>query len=94
SVCRLGDEQVEIKYNDSGPGISEGFGSAEDIFKFGVSSKAADDSAGVAGTGIGMWLVKGIVDDYGGSVTLLSGAGDINFSLLIRLPVHNKQGGI
>ncbi|WP_322981271.1 ATP-binding protein [Pseudomonas sp. C11] len=88
-ICKL-DGQVEIVYKDTGPGISDGFGSAEDIFMFGTSSKATEDSAGVTGTGIGMWLVKGIVDDYGGSVALLSGLGDVNFSLVIKLPLHNK----
>lgn len=77
---------MQIDYKDNGPGLTSNFNVADDIFMFGVSSKPIDGSSDLSGTGIGMWLVKNIVDDYKGVITLLSNIGEANFSLLIKLP--------
>lgn len=90
NVSESADNQMEIVYKDNGPGLSACFNVADDIFIFGTSSKANDDSLDVSGTGIGMWLVKNIVDDYKGSVAIVSIIGEAHFSLSIQLPLYDK----
>lgn len=82
------EEEVEIIYRDNGPGLSSTLNIAEDIFMFGVSSKSNDSNADFGGTGLGMWLLKGIVDDYKGRVTILSALGEPHFRLSITLPLQ------
>lgn len=93
-VSESAEDQMEIVYKDNGPGLSSCFNVADDIFIFGASSKANDDSMEVSGTGIGMWLVKNIIDDYKGIVTLLSQIGEAHFSLSIQLPLYEKAASV
>ncbi|NOT65671.1 MAG: GHKL domain-containing protein [Methylotenera sp.] len=86
TISQVEKKQLQIDYKDNGPGLTSNFNVADDIFMFGVSSKPIDGSSDLSGTGIGMWLVKNIVDDYKGVITLLSNIGEANFSLLIKLP--------
>lgn len=88
------EDQMEFTYKDNGPGLSSNFNVANDIFMFGVSSKANDAKMDVSGTGIGMWLVKNIIDDYQGTVTLRSQMGEEHFSLSIQLPLYKKTANI
>lgn len=90
TILESSEDQVKMVYKDNGPGLSSYFNVADDIFIFGASSKANDGSMEVSGTGIGMWLVKNIIDDYKGEVTLLSHIGEEHFSLSIKLPLHEK----
>lgn len=85
-------EWVEIIYQDNGPGLSQGFNIADDIFLFGVTSKKDDGLGEPGGTGIGMWLLRNVVDDYRGVVDLRCGLGEPGFEILIRLPAHRKGG--
>lgn len=79
-------------YEDTGPGLSTMFGNPDDIFEFGRSSKVDSTGAGV-GTGIGMWLLKSIVDDYGGSTHVLSKVGEANFAIQFELPLREATSG-
>lgn len=82
------DGWLEVRYSDNGPGIPDEFNIADDIFHFGVSSKREAVSGDAAGTGLGMWLLKTVVEEYRGSVALLSEMGAPGFSIAIRLPSH------
>lgn len=90
TVSESAEDRMEILYKDNGPGLSNCFNVPDDIFIFGASSKAKDGSLDVSGTGIGMWLVKNIIDDYNGTATLLSGLGEASFSLSMQLPLYEK----
>jgi len=90
TVSESAEDRMEILYKDNGPGLSNCFNVPDDIFIFGASSKANDGSLEVSGTGIGMWLVKNIVDDYNGTAALLSGLGEASFSLSMQLPLYEK----
>lgn len=91
-VTPAGAGWIDFEYKDNGPGLASTFNVAEDIFIFGVSSKK-DDGLGDAGTGIGMWLLRNVIDDYGGSVRLLSALGQPGFNLVVRLPAHRPVQG-
>jgi len=54
------DESIKIRVADNGPGISDA--AKEDIF--GKGEKGLDSE----GTGIGLYLVKSLVESYGGDV--------------------------
>lgn len=87
----ISDGLVYIEYKDNGPGIPNSFNIAEDIFLYGFTSKREAQNDDVTGTGIGMWLVKSIFDDYGGQVTITSKMGEPNFSLELVLPLYERQ---
>ena len=86
---------VVVEYSDNGPGLGSAFKASEDIFLFGETSKKSNDLGEPGGTGIGMWLLKNVVDDYGGRVDLRSKLGESGFKISISLPVHRvtKGGG-
>ncbi|MGY5775842.1 ATP-binding protein [Rhizobium sp. LEGMi135b] len=84
------DGWIDIRYADNGPGIPNEFNIAEDIFQFGISSKKEAISGDAAGTGLGMWLLKTVVDEYSGSVALQSAMGEHGFAIAIRLPAHKQ----
>ncbi|WP_320198278.1 ATP-binding protein [Agrobacterium sp. rho-13.3] len=87
------DDNVIIGYRDSGPGLSPALNVRDDIFTFGISSKAVDDTGAPIGTGIGMWLLHGIIHDYSGGVHLESEVGQPGFALTMTLPQH-RSGSI
>ena len=90
-VKGISDGQVHIDYRDNGPGIPNSFNIAEDIFLYGITSKREAQNNDVTGTGIGMWLVKSIFDDYGGQVEIMSKMGEPHFALALALPFYERQ---
>lgn len=75
---------ITLVYQDSGPGISKSFRKPEDIFIYGESTKNTDDDDG--GTGIGMWILKTIIDDYKGKA-IIKHADTEGFHLRIDFPI-------
>ncbi|MAM11594.1 MAG: hypothetical protein CML23_14260 [Rhizobiaceae bacterium] len=93
-VIAADEGRVKISYGDNGPGLSSEISVPEDIFVFGITSKKEEASGDAVGTGLGMWLLKNVVDDYGGEVTLNCKPGEPNFSISILLPgrTENERG--
>lgn len=85
------DGAIVVDYSDNGPGLSGEFTIAEDIFLFGVTSKKEEANGEAVGTGLGMWLLKNVVDDYGGTASLKSELGKPGFAMTIRLPASNSD---
>ena len=79
---------ITAEYSDSGPGLSKSFRKPEDIFIYGESTKSlmVDDSENGDGTGIGMWILKTIVDEYGGKVVIRN-TEEPGFKLRVDLPI-------
>ncbi|MEP5768177.1 sensor histidine kinase [Nisaea sp.] len=80
------DGGAEIQYKDNGPGLSAEFPTREDIFLFGVTSKKEEAAGEAVGTGLGMWLLKNVVHEYGGKVRLDCEPGQAGFAISITLP--------
>ena len=80
-----------FEYSDNGPGIPNSFNISEDIFLYGFTSKRKVQNSDMTDTGIGMWLVKSIFDDYRGQVSILSKKGEPQFSLALTLPLYERQ---
>lgn len=77
------DEKIVINYRDNGPGLSEVFSDPNEIFLPFVSSKR-DETGNQIGTGLGMYLVKQVIEAYNGNVKIINNSGfdiEIEFSI-------------
>ena len=90
-ITASNDDGINVDYRDSGPGLSDEFTTAEDIFMFGITSKKEEANGEALGTGLGMWLLKNVVDDYGGTATLACELGKPGFAISIRLPASEAN---
>lgn len=80
-------EILSIVYEDTGVGLSKDFKNPDDIFLPFVTSKR-DRKGNEIGTGMGMYLVKMVVEEYNGSVNLMP--TNIGFKLKINLPLRKQ----
>lgn len=81
------ESQIEIIYSDNGKGLSEVFLEKEEIFLPFTTSKK--DRKGLEiGTGLGMYLVKNVIDDNNGDITILE--PEKGFSVSINFPIRKK----
>ena len=86
------EKEIVFEYSDNGPGISDVFRTTADIFNYGVTSKPEIPGQQIEGTGIGMAIVKEVIDDYGGNVRVLSQLGVPDFRLELSWPSYNRPG--
>ncbi len=63
--CSRRADQLEVRISDSGPGVDDV--DAGHIFESGYRGASTDQSAG---TGVGLSVVKRLVEEHGGSITL------------------------
>jgi signal transduction histidine kinase len=84
---RVKGSYVVISFRDEGVGIPK-----EQIEKLFVQFFRATTSKGIAGTGIGLNLVKKLVELHGGSVTVESAEGE-GSTFTIILPINGPGDG-
>jgi len=77
-----GDERVTLAVEDEGPGIPEG---ARELV-FGRFERLDAASPERPGTGLGLYIVRRIVEAHGGSVRVESGAGGRGTRMVLELP--------
>lgn len=82
------DNEIEILYSDNGIGISDVFQDREEIFLPFTTSKK-DRKGQEIGTGLGMYLVKNVIDDNNGSINILE--PNKGFSISINFPIRKNQ---
>lgn len=78
---------IEITYSDNGVGLDEIFEDQDEIFLPFKSAKK-DRKGKPIGTGLGMYLVKSVIDDNNGTIDILS--PEKGFSVLISFPIRKK----
>jgi signal transduction histidine kinase len=83
----LTDKEIEILYTDNGSGISDVFQDREEIFLPFTTSKK-DRKGQEIGTGLGMYLVKNVIDDNNGSIIILE--PNKGFSISINFPIRKN----
>ena len=83
------NENLIISYKDTGCGIHDDYKDQYVIFNAFETTKR-DTHGNKIGTGLGMWLVKNIVDDYNGTITLLK--PETGFHLEITFPLTKDKG--
>lgn len=88
-VASSTSKEIVIDYSDNGPGISKDIDSPEKIFAPLFTTKRNPHSGEEEGTGLGMWLVKSIVEENDGTVKLLY--PEQGFSIRITFPVKYKR---
>jgi len=94
------DRQIEIKvssnhkeiiidYYDNGPGLSSDITEPEKIFEPLFTTRRNPFTGEEEGTGLGMWLVKSIVNENDGSIKLLF--PQIGFGVRLVFPIKYKR---
>lgn len=82
-------KEIIFDYYDSGPGLSEDITEPEKIFEPLFTTRRNQHTGEEEGTGLGMWLVKSIVEENDGSAQLLY--PKIGFGLRLTFPVKYKR---
>jgi len=80
-------DQVEISVVDDGPGLAAG--EAERLFERRVRG-SAQPTAGEPSTGLGLYLVRKVVDGHGGAVTASSDGPGQGSRFVVRLPGRRR----
>ena len=80
-------ETLEFIYSDNGAGIPKVFTTKEDIFLAFTTSKK-NRKGDEIGTGLGMYLVKSVIDDNNGDIDILE--TDKGFKVKIVFPIRKK----
>jgi signal transduction histidine kinase len=83
----LNGDNIEILYSDNGVGLDEVFLDKEEIFLPFKTAKR-DRKGKEIGTGLGMYLVKSVIDDNNGSIDILE--PEIGFSVVMSFPIRKK----
>ena len=79
------NEGISVTYEDNGPGLSKDIINPNQIFEPFYTTKR-DKDGNATGTGLGMWIVKEIIDEYKGSINFIT--VQQGFKLKIILPVN------
>ncbi|NJN64538.1 MAG: PAS domain-containing protein [Acidobacteria bacterium] len=79
----VGDTHVRIAVDDEGPGLPEG---AENAI-FGRFSRALEDEPEQSGMGLGLHIVKSIIERHGGTVQ--AEARDVGTRVVVTLPIES-----
>ena len=82
-------KEITIDYYDNGPGLSKDIIDMEEIFKPLYTTKRNQHTGEEEGTGLGMWLVKSIIEENDGKAQLLY--PEIGFGLRMRFPIKYKR---
>lgn len=82
-------KEIIVDYSDNGPGLSKDIENPEKIFEPLFTTKRNHYSGEEEGTGLGMWLVKSIVEENDGHAKLLY--PEIGFSIRLLFPVKYKR---
>jgi len=75
---------ISIVYQDSGPGLESDIADPNQIFQPFFTTKRDERTGEKIGTGLGMWIVKSIIDEYDGDIEFLNIRP--GFGLKIALP--------
>ncbi|MFW2477099.1 MAG: ATP-binding protein [Sediminibacterium sp.] len=81
------NNKIEILFSDNGKGLDKEFENKEDIFLAFTTSKR-DRRGNEIGTGLGMYLVKSVIDDNNGSIQILE--PEVGFAVKITFSLLNS----
>ena len=84
----LNQDFIEILYSDNGIGLDKVFEDDKDEIFLPFKTSKRDRKGKEIGTGLGMYLVKSVVDDNNGTIDILD--PEKGFSVLISFPIRKK----
>lgn len=82
-------KEIILDYYDNGPGLSKDITEPEKIFEPLFTTRRNQHTGEEEGTGLGMWLVKSIVEENDGKAQLLY--PEIGFGIKITFPIKYKR---
>jgi len=82
-------KEIILDYYDNGPGLSKDIIEPEKIFEPLFTTKRNQHTGEEEGTGLGMWLVKSIIEENDGKAQLLY--PEIGFGLKVTFPIKYKR---
>ena len=82
-------KEIIIDYYDNGPGLSSDIDKPEKIFEPLFTTKRNEFTGEEEGTGLGMWILKSIVEENDGTVKLLF--PESGFGVKISFPIKFKR---
>ena len=88
-VSNFDDNEVKIEYRDNGPGLHPDIKDPKKIFNFAFSTKT-DREGNTIGTGLGLWILDAVVNNYGGSTKAYTPDSNYGFGMDIYLPADQK----
>jgi signal transduction histidine kinase len=77
---------IHIVYEDTGPGLEEDISDPNQIYQPFFTTKRDDRTGEKIGTGLGMWIVKSVIEEYGGDIEFLNIRP--GFKIKFVLPFH------
>jgi len=83
-------ETISVIFSDTGAGLSKDFKNPDDIFLPFETSKV-DRKGNKIGTGMGMYLIKSIIDDYNGDIEILEKENGFSVEILFPLRKTNDK---
>lgn len=88
--CSDVDDRIRVEYSDTGPGLPQHLTDPNVIFQPMYTTKR--DSVGQeVGTGLGMWIVKVISDEYQANAQLLPAPSSTGFNICFNFPQKYKS---
>lgn len=83
-------KSLTILYKDTGCGLSEDYRDNPEVIFNAFETTKKDRNGNVIGTGLGMWLVKNIVDEYSGNIKVLKPENGFEVQIVFPLPKQKK----
>ncbi|WP_352258945.1 HAMP domain-containing sensor histidine kinase [Psychrobacter sp. TB55-MNA-CIBAN-0194] len=83
------DSQLIIEYKDSGCGLNPEITNANEIFEPLFTTKRSSSTGDEVGTGLGMWIIKSVIEENDGDIQLLY--PNIGFAVKITFPTKFKR---
>ena len=80
------NDYIEISYSDNGVGLDKVFEDDNEEIFLPFTTAKRDRNLKEIGTGLGMYLVKSVIDDNNGTIDILN--PEVWFSLLITFPTR------
>lgn len=80
------NDYIEISYSDNGVGLDKVFEDDNEEIFLPFTTAKRDRNLKEIGTGLGMYLVKSVIDDNNGTIDILN--PEVGFSLLITFPTR------
>lgn len=88
--CSADNNYVTIKYQDTGPGLPSHLNDPEIIFEPMYTTRRDSDGEQI-GTGLGMWIVKTISNEYQANAKLLINPSQSGFGIIFIFPIKYRS---
>ena len=88
--CDTNDTHINIEYGDTGPGLPSHLPDPEIIFQPMYTTRRNSDGEEI-GTGLGMWIVKTISDEYQANAALSVNSAKPGFCIKFSFPIKYKS---